>query len=209
MITLNVRGFREVQQRLKAVPREMRDMVLAPAMNKVAAKGKTEAGRRIRAEFDVKAGDVNPQISISRASAKSTRLEAKIEAFPRRRGHRSRNVMLFKAKQVNTGRTKRVRVLIAPGKWRMVDVPVGGGVSVSIKRGGGRKLIAHVFIGNKGRTVFTRQGSRRMPIRGVETIDLPQMFNARRINKAVVQVIERELPVEIERAARFFMRGQR
>lgn len=205
MIKVEIRGLSEVQKRLAAMPREVRDQVLAPAMNKAAARGKTEMSRRIREEFDIKANEVNPLLSVSRASAKSAKIVATIEAFPRRRGHRSRNVMLFKARQVAGKRTKRVRVLVAPGQWRLVDVPVGGGVTVSIKKGGGRKMIASAFIANKGRTVFMRQGAQRLPIRGVETIDVPQMFNARRVNKAVVRLIQEVLPVEVDRAARFIL----
>lgn len=93
-----------------------------------------------------------------------------------RRAHRSRNVMLFSAKQ-----TKK-------------------GVTVRIKKSGGRKLIKHAFIGNQGRTMFMREGTKRLPIKSVKTVDVPQMFNTRHINANVLARIRRDLPVEIQRA---------
>lgn len=200
---VEIKGMDQVQRQLRALPAEMRDKVLAPAMNKTIAKGKSEMSRRIRAEFAIPASEVNPLLSVSKASAKTDRMVATISAFPRRRGHRSRNVMLFNARQVRGRKTKRVRVLVAPGQWRMVDVPIGGGVAVTIRKGGGRKLITGAFVGNKGRTVFVRTSAARNSMRGVETIDVPQMFNTRRVNSAVLKVIREELPVEVARAIRF------
>ena len=71
-----------------------------------------------------------------------------------------------------------------------------------ITRHGAAQTIKVAFIGNKGRTVFHRTGSGRTPIEAVSTIDVPQMFNTKRINKRVIERIQREFPVEFERAAR-------
>ena len=80
------------------------------------------------------------------------------------------------------------------------------GVTVQIKRSGGRKLIPHAWIGNGGKTVFWRGNQRtakeQMPIFGVETIDVQQMFNTKKLNRAAVAKIVRDLPVELERAVR-------
>jgi len=204
MIRIDVRGIPEIQRKFAGLASDLRGKVLASALNKTAAKAKTEMSRRIREEFVIKAADVNPLLSIRKASARGNRLEAVLEAFPKRRGHRSRNVMLFGARQIKGKETKRLRVQVAPGQWRMMDVLVGGGVSVLISRKGGRKLIKGAFIGNQGRTVFIRTGNGRQ-IKAVETIDIPSMFNTRRINEAVVRKIRTELAVEVDRAIKFHL----
>lgn len=204
MIRIDVRGIPEIQRKFAGLASNLRDKAMATALNKTAAKAKSEMSRRIREEFAIKAGDVNPQLSIRKASAKGNRLEAILEAFPKRRGHRSRNVMMFGAKQIRGKQTKRVRVQVAPGQWRMVDVPIGGGVSVLISKTKGRKTIKGAFIANLGRTVFIRTGDGRK-IKAVETIDVPSMFNTRRVNEAVVRKINSELAVEVDRAIKFHM----
>lgn len=209
MIKIEVRGMRDVMRKLEALPSELRDKALAPALNKVSAKARSEMSRRIRDEFAIKAGDVNPLLAVTPASAKTGRIVAVLSAFPRRRGRRSRNVMMFDARQAPGKKTKRVRVQVAPGAWRWLEVPVGGGVTVKIRRDGGRQLIRGAFIGNKGRTVFVRTGAGRLPIRPVETIDVPQMFNTRRINAAVIRRIRDELPIEVDRAIRLVLSRQK
>jgi len=204
MIKIDVRGIPEIQRKFAGLASDLRNKAMAAAMNKTVAKAKTEMSRRIRAEFAIKASDVNPLLSIRKASAKGNRLEAVLEAFPKRRGHRSRNVMMFGAKQIKGKQTKRLRVQVAPGQWRMIDVPVGGGVSVLISKSKGRKLIKGAFIANKGRTVFIRTGNARQ-IKAVETIDVPSMFNTRRINEAIVRKIESDLAVEVDRAIKFYL----
>ena len=112
--------------------------------------------------------------------------------------------MLFGAKQVFGKQTKRLRINTGRG-WITKDVRLGGGVSVLIKRGGGRKLIAGAFIANQGRTVFIRKAGQGRAITPVETIDVPQMFNTRRINEAVRQIIVERFPRIFENEARYFV----
>lgn len=177
MINIDIRAdLRGMQRQLDRLSASLQDRVVAAAVNKTADKARVEMRRQITAEFAIKAADVNSQVKLKKAIAKSGMLWAELEAFPRRRGHLSRNVMLFGAKQTKQG------------------------VTVRIKKSGGRKLIKHAFIANKGRTVFTREGTKRLPIKPVETIDVPQMFNTRRINANVLAKIKRDFSVEIQRA---------
>jgi hypothetical protein len=193
--------------RLTGIQRDVEDKAVAMALNKATAKGRTEAKRRIAAEFNVKSNEVNAQLAVVKASAKSHVLTATLNAFGRRRGHRSRNVMMFDARvQKGTGPAKRVRVQMPNGDWRMVTVRQGGGVSVKIKRTGGRKLIPGAFIGNQGRTVFIRTGSDRLPIKAVETVDVPQMFNMRAINKSVSDKMKSEFVIELDRALAYLLK---
>lgn len=177
MIKIDIRTqMRAIERSLDALASSAKERVVAAALNKVAEKAKAEMRRQITAEFAIKASDVRSQVRIKKTSAKGGQLWVEIEAFPKNRGKRSRNVIAFGAKQTKQG------------------------VTVRIKKSGGRKLIRHAFIGNQGRTVFVREGKSRLPIKPFETIDAPQMFNTRRINANVIAKINRDLPIEIGRA---------
>lgn len=179
MIDIHLRTeFSGVMRMLDKLPDDLHDKALSMAMNKVGAKAKTEMVRGITQEFAIKASEVREQVYLTRASKSGSNLRVVLEAFGKRRGHRSRNVMLFAAKQTKQG------------------------VTVKILKGGGRKLIKGAFIANQGRTVFIREGKKRLPIKGVETIDVPQMFNTRRVSERVMHRIRTELPVEVDRAVK-------
>ena len=79
------------------------------------------------------------------------------------------------------------------------------GLSVKIRRNGGRKVLKQGFIGNKGRTAFERVGKARLPIKPLQTIDVPQMFNTKRINAKVVALIRERFPAIAEREVRFYL----
>ena len=176
---------------------KIRERVITAALNKTADKGKAEMTRAITDVFAITQSKVRPRLKVHRATRNN--LMAVIEAFPSASGKRAMNVIAF-------GALKKTK-----------------GVSVKIKRAGGRKVIAGAFIANAGRTVFwrlsqigkpgttmaTRSGSKgvkhREKITGVMTIDIPSMFNTRTINARVVNKIEREFPVELERAKAFFL----
>lgn len=188
---INIRdNFEKVKVDLLKLQIEIRERAIARAINRTAEQARTQMVRGITQEFAVKSGEVREQVRIRKAREGSfgLLLNAEIEAFGRRKGKRSRNVMLFGARQVKGSKRKP------------------GGVSVLIKRGGGRKLIKGAFIGNKGRTVFQRLGKERLPIRGVETVDVPQMFNTRRINARVVAHIERVFPDVLRREIAYYTR---
>lgn len=201
MLRIDVRH--NIGQQVKQLAKlrdDVRDKAIAAALNKTTDKARTAMNRQITSEFAIKASDVRAQLSVRKASAKSNRLEATLQAFPRRRGHRSRNVMLFNARPAPGRKKQSVVAKMPDGSFRTMIVPVGGGVTVKIKRNGPRKLIPGAFIGNQGRTVFIRDGKGRLPIHGVETIDVPSMFNTRRLHAAVVKKIQADFPVELARA---------
>jgi hypothetical protein len=206
MVTINLKhNFPQVAEALGELSDAIATKATVSAINKTLAQGRTAMIRAITAEFAIKASNVRAQIKVNSARFAKSALSAigTLEAFGRRRGRSSRNVMLFGAKQVVGRQKKRVRFPTARG-WVTKDVPIGGGVSVLIRRGGGRKLIPHAFIANKGRTVFIRTGKDRA-IAPVETIDIPQMFNTRRLNEAVLRIILERFPRIFENEARFFV----
>lgn len=185
---------------LKRLQDDMQAKVLQPAINKVAEKARAEINRAIPEEFAVKAGEMRNAINLRKA--RSGNLEAVIEIFgsARKRG-RSLNLIHFLA---------AVRGLAVRGnRAKKKDLAaLDQQLGFLIKKAGGIKRIEGAFIGNKGRTVFRRTGSGRLPIEPVQVIGFSQMFSSRRISKRVMDKINAELPVEIDRALNLLMRSR-
>ncbi|MGB6054611.1 MAG: phage tail protein [Burkholderiaceae bacterium] len=175
-------NFPDVQRQINDLRREVTDLAVPRAMNRTMEQARTAMSREIRSQFVLPVKTVNDSLRIIRASFKNGRynVEAALES-PTKRG-RSLNLIHFAARQTNAG------------------------VTVRISKQGGRKLIRSAFIGNKGRTVFVREGKKRLPIRPVQTIDVAQMFNTRRINKKVIEMIEQRFPTIFGREARYYAR---
>lgn len=188
-------NFPEVQRKLNALQADIRAKALASAVNKTIEQARTQMIREITSEYAVKAGYVRERLRIKRASFKggAFQIEAALIGGAANR-KRSANVIAFGAREVNKG------------------------VSVKIKKVGGRKIITGAFIANKGRTVFERvpgttmasrskyAGSKHAEkIKPVQTIDIPQMFNQRRINAAVIAGIRAKFPTIFEREANFYV----
>jgi len=171
-------NFPQVADALARVQDDLASKVLARTMNVVMAQASTQMGREIRSQFNLPAAYVRDRLRIKRAFARAGQFSLSAELVGGDGKRRSANVIRF-TKGVGS---RGVKVVISKGK---------------------AKEIAGAFIGNKGRTVFRRTSSQRLPIEPVRTIDVAQMFTTRRINDKVVQVIEQRFPVVFERELRF------
>lgn len=185
------------------------DMAKASALNKIADKAKTRMAREIAAQFEVTTAYVRDRLQVKRASAAAQRfvMEATLAAVaPGNR--RAANLIRFTEKSVTLAQARK---RMAAGEGGTQTLRSGGQVQKAlqlrfkIKRSGAKKIIEGAFIGNKGRTVFIREGSKRLPIKALQTIDVPQMFNAKRINSVVVKMIKAELPALLERELQYYM----
>lgn len=174
-------NFPQVQRQLEAMQQDIANRAVSSALNKVAAQAKTAMSREIRSEFNIGTSIVNQSLRIRRASARRGRfeLEAELSSISRS-GRRSLNLARF-----------------APRKTRL-------GVTVKIRRRGPRTLIRGAFLINGGATVMIRSGAARLPIEARQTIDVPQMFNTRRLNDRVVSLILAKFPAIFANEARFF-----
>jgi hypothetical protein len=173
-------NFPDVQRQLQALSDDIGKKATASALNKVVAQAKTAMSREIRAEFVLPAKTVGDSLRISRARASGGRysLEATLSSVSQR-GKRGLNLIHFNARQM------------------------GNGVSFKIRKNGPRKTIRGAFIANKGRTVFIREGKKRLPIKALSTVDLQGMFNTKRINARVVSMIEAKFPTIFANEARY------
>lgn len=185
-----------MQRKLAGIQRDMRAKVIQPAINKVADKAIAEINRAIPQEYNVKHSEVRNAITLRRAH--SGNLQAVIEVFgsTRKRG-RSMNLIHFLAAVQAAGRAVKVR----GAKGKKADLAaLNGQLGFLIKKGGGLKKIEGAFVGNKGRTIFAREGRARLPIKPLQVIGFSQMFKSRKIESRVTEKIWADLPIEIDRA---------
>ena len=211
-IKVEVRGI-EVKKKLAGLSREMQEKVLQPAINKSADKAKAEINRLIPQEFAVKSSEVRNSVDIRKARAGN--LQAVIEIFgsAKKRG-RSLNLIHFLAAVQAAGQAIKVR----GGKGNKRELAaLQAQLGFLIKKGGGLKKIEGAFIGNKGRTIFERDTGKQMisrpgkltkhsqAIKPLQVIGFSQMFNSRRVSSRVIDKINKEMPVEIDRALKMLL----
>jgi hypothetical protein len=185
--------FAGVETALKRLQDDIGKRALASAMNKTVDLARTQMTREIAGEFNVTSGYVRERLRVRRAAAKGLVLEAALIGGKGGR-RRSANIIAFVEKSVSLAQARK------RAKAGTLDQ-----LFVKVKRRGGKKPLRGAFIGNKGRTVFERVGKERLPIKPVQTIDVAQMFNTRKINAAVVRMIRQRFPEVFEREARFYV----
>lgn len=187
-------NFPDVQRQLAQLRDDVGARALTSTVNKTVDQAKTEMSRQIRNEFNISAAKVRDALVVHGATYKNGifAIEASLES-PAKRG-RSLNVINFGAR------------------------PAPMGVSVQIKKGGARAVIPGAFIGNQGRTVFIRVPGTTMASRSryagtkhaqeiapVQTIEVAQMFNTRRVNARVIAFIESKLPALFDHEVQFYL----
>ena len=186
-------NFPEVQRMLESMRKDIADKALASALNKTVAQAKTAMSREIRAEFNISASKVGAALQVNKARAGGGRvhLEASLES-PSKRG-RSLNLINFMERSISMAQARK------RGKAGTLSQ-----LHVQIKKAGGKKGLKSAFIGNRGRTVFVRIGKARLPIKAVQTIDVAGMFNTKRVNARVMQMIDARFPDLFVNEAKFF-----
>ena len=197
MVMLTIKtDFQGVQNRLNQISADLQKRVIPAALNKTIAKANTSMVREITSTYNIKAVDVRARLRVIRATKDFKKWKAILDPFAGGKRGRALNVIKFAEKKIT----------LAEGR-RRAKAGTADQLRFQIKKTGGKKTIQGAFIGNKGRTIFERTGDARLPIKPVTTIDVPQMFNTRRINAVVVKRINDELAIELDRAIRAVMTG--
>lgn len=183
MVTLSIQAdFGDVFKRLDALRDDVADKALRRALDRTIEQGRTEMTRQITGEYNIRAGKVREKLFVRRATFKGGRFE--MEAVLTSRD--------------SSGRRRAINLINFGGRQTRA------GLTFKVKKSGARTLIRSGFIGNKGRTAFQRVGKARLPIKPLQTIDVPQMFNTKRINAKVVRKIRDVFPAIFEREAAFY-----
>lgn len=208
MVSVSIRtsGFDDVSRLLDRMRDDLQDRAASAALNKVGAKAQTEMVRAITDEYNIERSEVAPRMSLSKASR--TNLMVQLDPFASKRKGRALNLIHFLEKKVTLAEARRRarngKLSVTTSQGRQLPI-----LYFKIKRTGPSKPIPGTFIGNRGRTVFMRVGKSRLPIEAKATIDVPQMFNSKNISARVVERINKELPIEVDRAIKMVLERYR
>ncbi len=188
-------NFPKVAAQLDRLAKDVGDKAMVRALNETVRQGKTAMARQISKEFRVKVGDAKDRLDVSYATAKGSglRFSASLMATRKTKG-RGMNLINF----VTSIPTRNKK-----GKL--------GQLKFQIKRAGGRKFIKGAFVATNrktgGKAVFIREGRARMPIRTLTTVDIPQMFNTRRVNSVIRTVMAQRFEINFQRHLRAVLKG--
>lgn len=137
---------------------------IAQGVSRAADRGSVFAQRKIRQEYNVTASQARGAFSVRMQGDRGL-----ITAT----GRKGRNVILFlKGGRGRPGKGKRPQLQFEIRRGQRVSIP-------------GSFVVEH----NRGRFVAQRVGPGRMPIKSVRTVDIPGMFNARRVMEATIKQI--------------------
>lgn len=211
MIRLNVKAdFAPILRRLKQLPDKVARRAMSRTLNDVMSKAQTQMRREITSEFTLKPERVRELLRLRRANPNEL-----VAVLSARRSGKGRALHLteFKAKDTRwqTGEIAGHQVRMAR-RTRTGKLARGKGVQVKVRKGGPWKTLKSAFIapGKNSRKliVFERRGKSRKPIDAIVSIDVPQMFNTRRINKRVVDQIRKDAVSTFDRNVRFYLSRQ-
>ena len=153
--------------------------------------------REISRTYWISSSAAKDRLDVRKAKRKggALRFEAVLEATRRGQG-RSMNLIHFVEQSVSLAQAKK------RGKAGTLQQ-----VHFKIKRGGPAKFVRGAFIANRGRTVFIREGKKRLPIKAVNTLDVPQMFNTKAVAFAVRDVMLTRFQSNFARELRAVLKG--
>jgi len=195
MFTLDVKA--DVQPKvaeLNAIRAGLGDRAITSALNKTVAQAKTQIARGIGQEYALPSADIKERLAIQRASRSGMRFTAVLLGNPAGRAKRSLNVIRFLERSTSLAEARR------RGKHGTIAE-----LHFKIRRQGGKTTIKGAFIGNRGRTVFRRTGDARLPIEPVQTIGVPQMFQAKKVQVPVQQWITVNFPRIFDAELRYYL----
>lgn len=203
-------NFPEIAKKIERMGDEVGNKAVARALNATIKQGATAMARGISKEFCITVGKAKERLKV--VSCKTgrgfVRFEATMEATKRAKG-RSMNLIAFVESSISFAQARKRMKAGEGGTYQLQGRTVQKALQLrfKIKRSGGAKVIPGAFIGNKGRTVFIREGKSRTPIAAKDTIDIPQMFNTHKINQAVRVVMLDRFVTNFERELRSVLKG--
>ena len=197
-------NFPDIARKIETLGKNIAGKAIASALNKTVAQAKTAMSKEIRKEFVMPANAVGNSLEIIKDGARGGYSFA--VTLKSRDMSRSLNAIHFLERYVSFAQAKKRKKAETLSR-----------LFIQIKRGGGKKSLGAAFIGNKGRTVFIRtgepkrimskglsKGKLKEPIEAFSTIGVPSMFNTKRVNAVVMQMILTKFPEIFSHEAKFF-----
>lgn len=190
MTVISIRdNFPAAIDQLKRLADDVGNKVMVRAFNATIEQGKTQMARTISQEFRITVGAAKERLKVNKASTKkgSIGFEVSLESTRKGKG-RAMNLIAFVEKKTTFGEARK-----------RAKKGTQSQVYFQVKRAGGKQMIRGAFIANKGRTLFIRTGKARLPIKSLSTIQIPSMFNTRRINTVVVKIMRDQFRKNFDR----------
>jgi len=176
-----------VREAYREFGRNVADKAIARSLNRAVDRGRTAMSREIRTVYNLSAARVRDRLRVRHAYAGSRiSLTAELAGT----GKRAMNITGFKPKQTPQGVSVKIKRL----SGRVIPIPPWAVYKPFILNVAGRPVVARTAKG-KGT---------RSKLRGVTTIDIPQMFNARKVNDKVRAFIISEFSKELEHNLAFY-----
>lgn len=193
-------NFPEVARALDRLSGDIGNKALVRAMNATIKAGRSDMARGISKEFRVTQAQAKERLDVDYARVKGGfKFSAELSA--------TRPLGLFN----DDWRGMNMIHFVVGGQPRRTKKGVMRQLNFQIKRTGGRKQIKGAFIATNPKTggtaVFVRSGKARYPIETKTTIDIPQMFNTRRINDVVRQAMLARFQASFDRELRVVLQG--
>jgi len=178
MITIDAIKFKEVEQALGEYKNKA-PIALSRAINRAASNAKTNASKKAREQYNIKAKDINATIKITKANKGS------LGAIVKSTGER---IPLIKFK-------------VSPSNPKPKNPPKV--LRVEVKKGGLKEIVG-AFVSNvNGNKVFIRTSSARLPIQQLFGPAVPQMLGSNSIKEFVeneaTKTFDQRLDHEIQR----------
>jgi hypothetical protein len=195
MFTLDVKhDVQPMINKLNSIAKGLGDKAVVSSLNKTVAQARTQISRGIREEFNISAALVRERLSVQRARRAGLHFTATLIGNPHGRAKRAMNLIHFVERKTTLAEARR------RGKAGTLAQ-----LYFKVKRSGGKQTLPGAFIGNQGRTVFIRVGKGRTPIKAVQTIGVPQMFETKRVQQPVQRWIQAEFPRIFASEVRYYL----
>ncbi|WP_088227790.1 phage tail protein [Desulfosporosinus sp. FKB] len=178
MITIDAEKLKEVEERLGSFKNKAPN-VIARALNRAAQNARTNAVKKVREDYQIKAGDVRSTIKITQANR--TTLGAVVKSTGER-------IPLIKFK-------------VSPSNPRPKKPP--SVLKVQVKKTGLKEIVGAFVADINGNKVFRRTGKSRLPIEQLYGPAVPQMLGSSSVRQFVEseasKMFDQRLDHEIQR----------
>lgn len=168
-------NLREVEISLGELAGNIRDKAVVRALNRTATTIRAEAAREIKAEYNLKVGEIKGQMRIDNATAALLRSRVVVSGKPM-------SLSDFAPRQNSQG----VTVLIKRGQRKLIRH------AFLLNRPGGSP-------------VFIRLGKARLPIKKLFTLSLPSAFTNDKVMSALKRVAGKRFPEAFAQEARYYL----
>lgn len=182
MLKYEITGLDTLRQKFDP---QLVDSAFDRALQAAAMKGRTRVSRKTRETYNVKARDVSRSVALKKLPSERGRLLLYA-------GHMlGLNKFSPRPRNVKTARGRRV------------------GVTVQVRKGGGRKLVKGGFIAGMRKFVFARVGPNQRPIESKFSIGIAHMVGNPAVAAAFEAHVGEDAAAEFSRSLEFLMTSKR